>query len=94
VRAARDLAARVHPLDRGLGVLVDDEAAVLVVEHGVREYPLAQRIDPARPVAPQHVRQRDIRVGLGNPCRVEVDRRTAVGRLDAVALLHLVDDRL
>ena len=49
---------------------------------------------PGRAVAAQHVRQRDVGVGLGDPRRVEVDRRPAVGRLDAAARRDLVDDRL
>src|SRR5256885_15875182 len=35
VRAARDLAAGVQPFERRLGIGVDDEPAVLVVQHGV-----------------------------------------------------------
>ena len=49
---------------------------------------------PAGAVAAQHVRQRDLGVGLGDARRVEVDRGAAVGRLDALALRDLVDDRL
>ena len=49
---------------------------------------------PARAVAAQHVRQRHLGVGLADARRVEVDRRAAVGRLDALALRDLVDDRL
>ena len=41
VGAAGDLAAGVQALERGLGVLVDHEAAVLVVEDGVGEERLA-----------------------------------------------------
>ena len=53
-----------------------------------------ERIDARAAVAAQHVRQRDLGVGLRDARRVEVDRRAAVGRLDAVALLDLVEDRL
>ena len=53
-----------------------------------------QGVDSGRPVAPQHVRQRHLRVGLRNAGRVEQHRRAPVGRLDAVALLDLVEDRL
>ena len=49
---------------------------------------------PAAAVAPQHVRERDVGVGLGDPRRVEVDRRAAVLRLDAAARRDLVEDRL
>ena len=42
VRAAGDLAAGVDALERRLGVRVDDEAAVLVVEDGVGEDRLAR----------------------------------------------------
>src|SRR4029078_2238840 len=38
VRPARDLAARVEALERGLGVRVDHETAVLVGQHGGGEY--------------------------------------------------------
>ena len=61
VGAARDLAAGVEALERRLGVLVDDEAAVLVVEDGIGEDPLRQRVDARRAVAAEHVRQRDLR---------------------------------
>ena len=73
---------------------VDHEAAVLVVEDGVGEEPLGQRVDACAAVAAQHVRQRHLGVGLGDPRRVEEDGRAAVGRLDALALGDLVDDRL
>src|SRR5436305_3563252 len=61
VRAAGDLAARVQALHRRLRVRVDHEPAVLVVEHRVGEDPLAERVDPPRAVAPQHVRERALR---------------------------------
>ena len=56
VRAAGDLAAGVQPLERRLGVRVDHEAAVLVVEDGVGEDRLGERVDPGGAVAAQHVR--------------------------------------
>ena len=40
----------------------------------------AQRVDARAAVAAQHVRQRDLGVGLRDPRRVEVDRRPAVRR--------------
>ena len=49
---------------------------------------------PPGAVAAQHVRERHVGVGLGDARRVEVDRGAAVGRLDALALRDLVDDRL
>ena len=49
---------------------------------------------PAAAVAAEHVRQRDLGVGLGDPRRVEPDGGAAVRRLDALALLDLVEDRL
>src|SRR5438067_10591266 len=85
VRAAGDLAARVHAFERRRGVLVDDEAAVLVVEDGVREDLLGERIDAARAVAAQHVGKRELRVVLADARRVEVDGGPSVGRLDASA---------
>src|SRR5579859_1755228 len=94
VRAAGDLAACVHAFERRPGVLVDDEAAVLVVEDGVREDLLGERVDAARAVAAQHVRERELRVVRADARRVEVDGGPSVGRLDALALLHLVEDRL
>ena len=45
VGAAGDLAAGVEALERRLGVGVDHEAAVLVVEDGVGEDPLGERVD-------------------------------------------------
>src|SRR6185295_5249993 len=62
VRAAGDLAAREHARERRLRARVDHEAAVLVVEDGVGEDALFERIDAGAAVAPQHVRQRDLRV--------------------------------
>ena len=94
VGAAGDLAAGVHALERRLGVRVDHETAVLVVEDGVGEDLLGERVDAAGAVAAQHVRERHVGVGLGDARRVEVDRRAAVGRLDAAARRDLVDDRL
>ena len=75
-------------------VLVDHEAAVLVVQHRVGHDRLAQRVDAGAAVAAEHVRQRDLGVRLGDPGRVEPDRGAAVLRLDALALRHLVEDRL
>src|ERR671911_76436 len=40
VRPARDLAGRIKPFDRRLPLLVDQEPAVLVVEHRIGEDPL------------------------------------------------------
>src|SRR5579884_3856579 len=45
VRSAGDLAAGIHARDRRLRVRVDHEAAVLVVEHGIREDLLGERVD-------------------------------------------------
>ena len=45
-------------------------------------------------VPAKHVRQGDVRVGLGNPRRVEIDGGTAVRRFHALALVDLLDDRL
>ena len=53
-----------------------------------------QRVDAGAAVAAQHVRQRHLGVVPRDARRVEVDRRAAVGRRDAVAPLDLVDDRL
>ena len=74
--------------------LVDDEAAVLVVEDGVREDLLRERVDSRRAVAAQHVRERELGVVLRDARRVEIDGGPAVLRLDALALRDLVDDRL
>ena len=78
VGAARDLAAGIEAGQRRLAVLVDHEASVLVVQDGVGEDRLPQRIDPGGTVAAQHVRQRDLGVGLGDARRVEQHRRAAV----------------
>src|SRR3569833_2832063 len=94
VRAARDLTARVDAVERGLRVGVDHETAVLIVEHGVREDLLGQRIDSRAAIAAKHVRKRDLRVGRIDARRVEPHGGTTVGRLDALALRDLVDDRL
>src|SRR3954447_2586470 len=94
MRAARDLAAGVDTVERRLRVGVDHEAAVLVVQDRVGEDLLGQRVDSRRAIAAQHVRERDLRVVRCDARRVEVDRRTPVGRLDALALRDLVDDRL
>src|SRR5581483_10683108 len=59
VRAAGDLAARVQALEGRLGVGVDHEAAVLVVEDGIREDLLLERVDARAAVAAEHVRQRE-----------------------------------
>ena len=83
-----------RPVDRGRAVLVDHEPAVLVVEHGIREDRLGERIDPGRAVAAQHVRKRDLGVLLRDLRRVEPDRGAPVRGLDAASLAHLVDDRL
>src|SRR4051795_2543489 len=56
VCAACDLTAGVEPVERRLRVGVDHEAAVLVVQHGVRQNLLGQRIDPRSAIAPEHVR--------------------------------------
>ena len=48
VGAACDLTAGVEALERGLGALVDHEAAVLVVEDGIGEERLRQRVDARR----------------------------------------------
>ena len=53
-----------------------------------------ERVDAGAAVAPQHVRQRDVGVGLGDPGRVEVDGGAAVLGLDAAARRDLVEDRL
>ena len=74
--------------------VVDHEAAVLVVEDGVGEELLGERIDAGAAIAPQHVRQRDVRVGLRDARRVEEDGRAAVLGVDAAARLDLVEDRL
>ena len=94
MRAAGDLAACVEPFERRLGIRVDHEAAVLVVEDGIREQSFAQWVDPTSTVPAQHVGQRHVRVGLGDPRRVEIHRRSSVRRLDTLALLDLLDDRL
>jgi hypothetical protein len=75
-------------------VLVDREPAVLVVEHRIREDRLCQRVDTGRPVAPEHVGERHIRVRLGDSGGVEPHRGTPVRSLDAEALLDLVEDGL
>ena len=54
----------------------------------------SQRIDARAAVAPQHVRERDLCVGLRDPRRIEVDGRAAILGLDALALRDLVEDRL
>src|SRR5581483_8193016 len=64
VRAACDLAARVDAVERRLSVRVDHEPAVLVVEHGVREDLLRERVDARSAVAAEHVRKRHLGVGL------------------------------
>ena len=84
----------IEALERGLGVLVDHETAVLVVQHRVREERLGQRVDARAAVAAQHVRQRDLGVGLGDAGRVEPHRRPSVLGLDAASRLDLVEDRL
>ena len=94
MRAAGDLATREEARHGRLAVLRDDEAAVLVVEDGVREDRLRERVDAARAIAAQHVGQRDVGVGFRDASRVEVDGGAAVRRLDALPLLHLVEDRL
>ena len=94
MRPACDLAACVEPFERRLGIRVDHEAAVLVVEDGIREQSFTQRVDPARTVPAQHVREGDVRVAFRYPGGVEVDSRPAVWRLDAFAFLDLLDDRL
>src|SRR5579862_7449174 len=94
VRAARDLAAGVQALERRPRIAVDHEAAVLVVQHGVGQDLVGERVDPAGAVAAQHVREREVRVVRGDARRVEIDGGAAVGRLDALALRDLVDDRL
>src|SRR5207247_1844152 len=85
VRAAGDLAAGVKARQGRLGALVDDEAAVLVVEHWIGEDRLAEGVDAGRTVPAQHVRQRDLGVVLGDPGGVERDGGAAVGRLDAAS---------
>ena len=94
VRPAGDLAAGIEPFQGGLGIRVDRQAAVLVVEHGVGQDRLLERVDPGAAVAPQHVRERDLGVLGRDPRRVEVDGGAAVLGLDALALLDLVEDRL
>ncbi len=84
----------MESFDRCLGVRVDDETPVLVVEDGIGEDPFVQRVDPAGTVAAQHVRQGDVRVAFRYASGVEVDGGTSVGRRDALALLDLVEDRL
>ena len=49
---------------------------------------------PAAAVPAQHVRERDLGVGLGDAGRVEPHRRPPVVRLDAPSRLDLVEDRL
>ena len=94
MRAARDLPACVDPFERRRRVPVDHEAAVLVVEHGIGEDPLLERVDARAAVAAEHVRERDVGVRLGDPRRVEVHGRAAVRRRRPLALGHLVEDRL
>ncbi len=94
VRATGDLATGEETFERRLALGVDHEAAVLVVEDRVGQDRLRQGVDSGRPVAPQHVRQRHLRVGLRNAGGVEQHRRAPVGRLHAVALFDLVEDRL
>jgi hypothetical protein len=64
------------------------------VEHRVREDPFPERVDPAGPVAAEHVRKGDLRVGLRDPRRVEVDGRPPILGLDALPFFDLVEDRL
>src|SRR6266511_54633 len=92
VRPARDLAAGEHAFERRLAVLVDHEAAVLVVEHRIGEDRLAQGVDATGAIAAQHVREGDLGVGLRNAGRVEIDRRAAVLRRHASSLLDLLED--
>ena len=73
---------------------VDHEAAVLVVEDGVGEDRLAERVDAAAAVAAEHVRQRDLRVGGRDTRRVEPDGGPAVLGQRPAAGLDLVEDRL
>ena len=94
MRPAGDLAAGVHALQRRLGVGADRQAAVLVVEHGVGQDRLLERVDAGAAVAAEHVRQRDLGVVGRDPRRVEVDGGAAVLGLDALAVLDLVEDRL
>src|SRR4029077_10277018 len=94
VRAAGDLAARVYAFERRLGVRVDHETAVLVVEDRVRIDLFPERVDPGAAIAAKHVGQRDVRVALRDAGRVEVPGRPTVGRRDAVSFLDLVEDRL
>src|SRR5207247_7403848 len=60
VRATRDLAARVDAFQRGCGIGVDHEAAVLVMEDREGEDPLLERVDAGAAVAAKHVRERDV----------------------------------
>src|SRR5437868_12915216 len=73
VRAACDLAAGVEAVERRLRVAVDDEPAVLVVQHGGGEDLLRQRVDAAGAITAQHVRERELRVVGADACRVEPD---------------------
>jgi hypothetical protein len=94
VRAAGDLAAGVDTLERRLGVRVDDEAAVLVVEDGVGEDLLRKRVDSRGAIPAQHVGERELGIVLRDARRIEVDGGSSVGSVDALALRDLVDDRL
>ena len=68
--------------------------AVLVVEHGVGEDRLGERVDATAPVAAQHVGKRDLGVLRCDPGRIEPHRRPAVLGEDAPPGLDLVEDRL
>ena len=82
------------PSERRLRVLVDHEPTVLVVEDGVGVDRLRERVDPGSAVAPQHVGERDLRVGGGDAGRVEPDCGPAVvGVSRPCRLLDLSDDR-
>ena len=94
MRPACDLAAGEHALERRLGVLVDNEPAILVVEYGIGVDLLRERVDARSAIAAKHVRERDLRVLLRDSRRIEPDRRAAVRGHDTLSLVDLVDDGL
>src|SRR6185312_12651694 len=90
--AARDLPGGEQARDGGLAVVVDAQAAVLVVQDGVGQDRLVQRVDARGAVTAQHRGDHlsgDFGIDGG---RVEMHGRAPVGRDQPAALVALADD--